>query len=117
GCRPRLPVPPRAVRTARARRARGLARHRSPRRGHPMLTRRVIPCLDCRDGRVVKGVRFAALRDAGDPVERARAYESEGADELVLLDVSATPEGRRTALDAVARVRTVLSIPLTVGGG
>jgi len=82
-----------------------------------MLTRRVIPCLDVRDGRVVKGVRFQGLRDAGDPAERAAAYEAQGADELVLLDVSATPEGRGHALDTVRRVRKVLSIPLTVGGG
>lgn len=82
-----------------------------------MLMPRIIPCLDCRDGRVVKGVKFQGLRDAGDPVERAQAYQDQGADELVLLDVSATPEGRRTAYDTVAAVRQVLSIPLTVGGG
>ena len=82
-----------------------------------MLTRRVIPCLDVRDGRVVKGVRFANLRDAGDPVACARAYEEQGADELVILDVSATPEGRATAVETVAAVRAVLSIPLAVGGG
>ena len=81
------------------------------------LTARVIPCLDVRDGRVVKGVRFQGLRDAGDPAERAAAYEAQGADELVLLDVSATPEGRGHALETVRRVRKVLSIPLTVGGG
>ncbi|MCC7381011.1 MAG: imidazole glycerol phosphate synthase subunit HisF [Deltaproteobacteria bacterium] len=78
---------------------------------------RIIPCLDVRDGRVVKGVRFAGLRDAGSPTELARAYEAQGADELVLLDVSATPEGRKTALDTVRAVREELSIPLTVGGG
>ncbi|MCU0690309.1 MAG: imidazole glycerol phosphate synthase subunit HisF [Polyangiaceae bacterium] len=82
-----------------------------------MLTSRIIPCLDVRDGRVVKGVRFQGLRDAGDPAERAAAYEQQGADELVLLDVSATPEGRGNALETVRRVRAVLSIPLTVGGG
>lgn len=82
-----------------------------------MLKVRVIPCLDTRDGRVVKGVKFQGLRDAGDPVELARRYEEEGADELVLLDVSATPEGRGNALETVSRVRQVLSIPLTVGGG
>lgn len=82
-----------------------------------MLTRRVIPCLDVDGGRVVKGVRFQGLRDAGDPAERAHAYEQQGADELVLLDVSATPEGRGNALETVRRVRHVLSIPLTVGGG
>ncbi len=82
-----------------------------------MLTRRIIPCLDCKDGRVVKGVQFQGLRDAGDPVELARSYEQQGADELVILDVSATPEGRRTAHHTVEAVRAVLSIPLTVGGG
>lgn len=82
-----------------------------------MLTPRVIPCLDCRDGRVVKGIRFQDLRDAGDPVECARQYEKQGADELVLLDVSATNDGREHALQTVRAVRSVLSIPLTVGGG
>ena len=82
-----------------------------------MLTRRIIPCLDVRDGRVVKGVRFANLRDAGDPVACARRYEEQGADEIVILDVSATPDGRTTALDTVRSVRARLSIPLTVGGG
>lgn len=81
------------------------------------LAARVIPCLDIKDGRVVKGVRFQGLRDAGDPVECAALYESQGADEIVLLDVSATPEGRGHALDTVRRVRAALSIPLTVGGG
>lgn len=83
----------------------------------PETTRRVVPCLDVRDGRIVKGVRFQGLRDAGDPVERAALYAAQGADELVMLDVSATPEGRRTAADTVAAVRAVLDIPLTVGGG
>lgn len=82
-----------------------------------MLTRRIIPCLDVRDGRVVKGIKFQGLHDAGDPVERACEYERQGADELVFLDVSATPEGRKTALHTVAAVRAKLSIPLTVGGG
>jgi len=82
-----------------------------------MLANRVVPCLDIDDGRVVKGVRFQGLRDAGDPVECAGAYEWQGADEIVLLDVSATPEGRDNNLDVVAAVREVLSIPLTVGGG
>lgn len=81
------------------------------------MTRRVIPCLDVRDGRVVKGVRFAGLRDAGDPVDQAARYETQGADELVMLDVSATAEGRSTAAETVQRIRAVLSIPLTVGGG
>ncbi len=82
-----------------------------------MLTKRIIPCLDIKDGRVVKGVRFTSLRDAGDPVEQALRYQSEGADELVLLDVSATLSGRATALETVREVRRVLSIPLSVGGG
>lgn len=82
-----------------------------------MLTVRIIPCLDTRDGRVVKGVKFQNLRDAGDPAERAAVYEAQGADEIVLLDVSATPDGRRTAVETVRRVRAALSIPLTVGGG
>ncbi len=82
-----------------------------------MLTRRIIPCLDCSNGRVVKGIKFQGLRDAGDPVELARSYEEQGADELVLLDVSATPEGRGNHLETVALVRQELSIPLTVGGG
>ncbi len=81
------------------------------------LASRVIPCLDIRDGRVVKGIRFQGLRDAGDPVESAALYEGQGADEIILLDVSATPEGRGHALDTVRAVRTVLAIPLTVGGG
>jgi imidazoleglycerol phosphate synthase cyclase subunit len=82
-----------------------------------MLTVRIIPCLDVRDGRVVKGVRFAGLRDAGAPPELAAAYEAQGADELVMLDVSATPEGRATQADTVRLVRSEISIPLTVGGG
>ncbi len=82
-----------------------------------MLKNRIIPCLDVRDGRVVKGIRFQGLRDAGDPVEQAARYAAEGADELVILDVSATPEGRGNAVDTVARVRAVLDVPLTVGGG
>ncbi len=81
------------------------------------LASRVIPCLDIKDGRVVKGVKFQGLRDAGDPVECASLYEEQGADEIVLLDVSATPEGRGHALETVRGVRSVLSIPLTVGGG
>lgn len=82
-----------------------------------MLTTRIVPCLDVDGGRVVKGVKFQGLRDAGDPVERAQAYEAQGADELVMLDVSATPQGRANATDTVAAVRAVLRIPLTVGGG
>ena len=82
-----------------------------------MLTARIIPCLDVKDGRIVKGVRFQGLRDAGDPVERAALYEEQGADEIVLLDVSATPEGRGNARETVRAVRARLGIPLTVGGG
>ncbi len=82
-----------------------------------MLTKRVIPCLDVADGRIVKGVKFQGLRDAGDPAERAWLYEAQGADEIVILDVSATPEARAHGLDVVDRVRQGLSIPLTVGGG
>lgn len=82
-----------------------------------MLTKRIIPCLDIRDGRVVKGVRFSELRDAGDPVEQAARYQSQGADEIVILDVSATPDERATSIETVATVRESLSIPLTVGGG
>ena len=81
------------------------------------LASRVIPCLDIKDGRVVKGVQFQGLRDAGDPVECAGLYERQGADEIVLLDVSATPEGRGHALETVRAVRSELSIPLSVGGG
>lgn len=82
-----------------------------------VLTRRVIPCLDTRDGRVVKGVQFKGLRDAGSPVGLAGRYQDEGADELVILDVSATTEERSHALATVREVRRILSIPLTVGGG
>lgn len=81
------------------------------------LLRRVIPCLDVAGGRIVKGVRFAGLRDAGDPVERAAKYARDGADEIVMLDVSATPEQRATSVETVERVRSVLDIPITVGGG
>lgn len=82
-----------------------------------MLTRRIIPCLDVSHGRVVKGIRFQGLRDAGDPAERAWLYEAQGADEIVILDVSATPEGRGNQVETVRRVRARLGIPLTVGGG
>jgi cyclase len=78
---------------------------------------RVIPCLDVRDGRVVKGVNFVDLRDAGDPVEQARAYDLAGADELCFLDISASHEGRGTLLDVVSRTAGVCFMPLTVGGG
>ncbi len=82
-----------------------------------MLAPRLIPCLDIKDGRVVKGIRFQNLRDAGDPVEQASVYQDQGADEIVILDVSATPEGRGHAVETTSKVRQVLSIPLTVGGG
>jgi len=82
-----------------------------------MLAKRIIPCLDIKDGRVVKGVNFLNLRDAGDPVEQARIYDEQGADELVFLDISATQEGRRTTLDLVSRVAETVFMPLTVGGG
>ncbi len=82
-----------------------------------MKAKRIIPCLDTRDGRVVKGVKFVDIRDAGDPVETARRFDAEGADELVFLDITATNEGRKTTLDAARRVVEAISIPLTVGGG
>jgi len=82
-----------------------------------MLARRIIPCLDVAGGRVVKGVHFESLRDAGDPVEQAARYDAEGADELVFLDISASPEERRTTLEMVARVADSIFIPFTVGGG
>lgn len=82
-----------------------------------MYAKRIIPCLDVKDGRVVKGVSFVGLRDAGDPVECAAAYDKEGADELVLLDITATHEGRSTMIDIVKRVAETFFIPFTVGGG
>ena len=82
-----------------------------------MLTHRIIPCLDVRDGRVVKGIQFQGLVDAGCPVDCAKHYRDTGADELVILDVSATPEGRKTAAETVASVRALLDISFTVGGG
>lgn len=82
-----------------------------------MLAKRIIPCLDIKDGRVVKGVNFVNLRDAGDPVEQARLYDEQGADELVFLDISATQEGRRTTLELVGHVADTVFMPLTVGGG
>lgn len=82
-----------------------------------MLARRLIPCLDVKDGRVVKGINFLELRDAGDPVEQAAAYESQGADELCYLDISASPEGRSTIVDIVERTANQVFMPLTVGGG
>ena len=82
-----------------------------------MLAKRVIPCLDVRDGRVVKGVRFVDLRDAGDPVEAAQAYDAQGADELVFLDITASHEGRAIMLEVVRRTAEGIYMPLTVGGG
>ncbi|MDM5315206.1 imidazole glycerol phosphate synthase subunit HisF [Fictibacillus sp. b24] len=82
-----------------------------------MLTKRIIPCLDVKEGRVVKGIQFLNLVDAGDPVELARFYDSEGADELVFLDISASHEGRETMVEVVERVAAELAIPFTVGGG
>lgn len=82
-----------------------------------MLTKRIIPCLDVKDGRVVKGIQFVQLRDAGDPVELARFYDEQGADELVFLDISASNEGRKTMVEVVKAVASELAIPFTVGGG
>jgi cyclase len=82
-----------------------------------MLCKRLIPCLDVKDGRVVKGVRFVDLRDAGDPVEAALAYDAQGADELVFLDITASHEDRAIMLDVVRRTAEVIYMPLTVGGG
>jgi len=82
-----------------------------------MLMKRIIPCLDVKEGRVVKGVKFQNLRDLGDPVAVAKYYYEQGADELVLLDISATQEGRETMLDIVERVAEVIYMPFTVGGG
>jgi cyclase len=82
-----------------------------------VLAKRIIPCLDVKEGRVVKGVNFINLRDAGDPVAQARVYDRMGADELVFLDISATPEGRATTAEMVRRVADQVFLPLTVGGG
>ena len=82
-----------------------------------MLTKRVIPCLDVKGGRVVKGVNFVSLRDAGDPVELARAYDREGADEVVFLDITATSDSRATTIEMAAHAAEELAIPYTVGGG
>lgn len=82
-----------------------------------MLTKRIVPCLDIKDGRIVKGVNFINLRDAGDPVEQATVYDRMGADELVMLDISATPRGRKTTLETVQLIAKQIFLPLTVGGG
>jgi cyclase len=81
------------------------------------VVRRIVPCLDIKDGRVVKGIRFVELRDAGDPVELARTYEASGADELVFLDITATVEGRRATREVISAVAAELTIPFAVGGG
>src|SRR5581483_6192656 len=106
------------------RRPRALRRPRHGSRRHPraegriaMLKVRIIPCLDVKDGRVVKGVQFVGLRDAGDPVEQARVYDAAGADELTFLDITASHENRDTILDVVARTAEQCFMPLTVGGG
>lgn len=83
----------------------------------PMLSTRIIPCLDIKNGRTVKGVNFEGLRDAGDPVELARRYSGEGADELVFLDITATNERRKTLIELVSAISREISIPFTVGGG
>ncbi|EMT52185.1 MULTISPECIES: imidazole glycerol phosphate synthase subunit HisF [Brevibacillus] len=82
-----------------------------------MLAKRIIPCLDVKDGRVVKGIQFLGLRDAGDPVELAKKYSEEGADELVFLDISASHEGRKTMVDVIEQTAANITIPFTVGGG
>lgn len=82
-----------------------------------MLTKRIIPCLDIKNGRTVKGVNFESIRDAGDPVELAQRYAAEGADELVFLDISATNEGRKTVVDLVRQIAYHINIPFTIGGG
>ena len=82
-----------------------------------MFTKRIIPCLDVNNGRVVKGVNFVDLKDAGDPVEIARAYDAAGADELVFLDITATSDARETVVDMVRKVAEKVFIPFTVGGG
>lgn len=82
-----------------------------------MLAKRIIPCLDIKDGRTVKGVNFEGLRDAGDPIELARRYSDEGADELVFLDITATKEKRKTLVDLVQKIALEIDIPFTVGGG
>ena len=114
----RRPVPPGAVGRRRPATDRERRRPRGPGAGgRLMLRRRVIPCLDVANGRVVKGTRFVDLVDAGDPPELAERYAAEGADELVFLDITAAPEGRATLLDIVERTARRAFIPLTVGGG
>lgn len=86
-------------------------------KGGPMATIKIMPCLDMKEGRVVKGIHFVDLKDAGDPVENAALYQKEGADELAMLDIAATLENRKTRLEWVKNVSSVIDIPLTVGGG
>jgi len=92
-------------------------RQPEPKSASEQVARRIIPCLDVKDGRVVKGIRFQNLRDSGDPADQAGAYESQGADEIVVLDVAASPEAQGTQLETIRAVRARLHIPLTVGGG
>ena len=106
-----------AIDFAGRRKSRRLARDRPRISGLIVLAKRMIPCLDVKDGRVVKGVRFVDLRDAGDPVEAALAYDAQGADELVFLDITASHEARDTMLDVVRRTAEGIYMPLTVGGG
>src|SRR5262249_21025192 len=118
----RMPVSRASSSAGRSIPARGHCRMRcAPRRARrstsPMLAKRLIPCLDVKDGRVVKGVRFVDLRDAGDPVEAAIAYDAQGADELVFLDITASHEARDIMLDVVRRTAEGIYMPLTVGGG
>ncbi|HSJ69216.1 MAG TPA: HisA/HisF-related TIM barrel protein, partial [Anditalea sp.] len=82
-----------------------------------MLTKRIIPCLDIKEGRTVKGINFVELKDAGDPVELAKIYSDEGADELVFLDITATVDKRKTLVELVTKVAKAINIPFTVGGG
>src|SRR5687767_8012755 len=96
---------------------RSASRSRKLWRPDPMLAKRIIPCLDVRDGRVVKGVNFVGIRDAGDPVECARRYDADGADEITFLDITASHEGRKALLDVVERTAEAVFAPLTVGGG
>jgi cyclase len=88
-----------------------------PKKAEEMISKRIIPCLDVKDGRVVKGINFVNLRDAGDPVENAKAYDQQGADELTFLDITASYETRRIILDVVRRTAEEVFMPLTVGGG
>jgi cyclase len=103
--------------TERKSNQRRIAPRRGSRHARRMLTKRIIPCLDVTDGRVVKGTKFLELRDAGDPVECAKAYDAQGADELVFLDITASSDNRATMVDVVERTASECFMPLTVGGG